>query len=92
MVWHKAGGFQPFNLPQYNCEFVVYGRKGVPIFLETKNFFTCFNGMRREHSRKPDEFYQLVARVCPAPRLDCFSREKREGFDQYGNEPERFSE
>jgi N6-adenosine-specific RNA methylase IME4 len=90
MVWHKNGGFQPFNLPQYNCEFVLFGHKGTLPFLTTKNFFTCFSAPRREHSRKPDEFYDLVRRVSPEPRIDIFSREKREGFDQYGDEPNKF--
>ena len=90
MVWHKAGGFQPFNLPQYNCEFILFGKKGNMPFLDTKNFFTCFNGQRREHSRKPDEFYELVKRVSPKPRIDIFSREKRGGFDQYGDEISKF--
>jgi len=91
MVWHKTGGFQPFNLPQYNCEFVLFGRKGNLPFLDTKDFFTCFNGARREHSRKPDEFYDIVRRVSPEPRVDYFSREKREGFNQIGNEVDKFN-
>ena len=90
MVWHKNGGFQPFNLPQYNCEFVLYGRKGSPKFLEIKNFFTCFNGKRREHSRKPKEFYDVIRRVCPEPRLDIFSREQIEGFECWGDESDKF--
>jgi len=90
MAWHKAGGFQPFNLPQYNCEFAVYGRKGSPRFLETKNFFTCFNGKRREHSRKPVEFYDLIRRVCPEPRINIFTREPIEGFDSFGDEIDKF--
>jgi len=90
MVWHKSGGFQPFNLPQYNCEFVLFGRRGNLDFLTTKGFSTCFSGGRREHSRKPDEFYDLVRRVSPEPRIDIFSREKREGFAQYGNELDWF--
>jgi len=90
MVWCKTGGFQPFNLPQYNCEFVLYGRIGSPEFLETKSFFTCFHGKRREHSRKPKEFYDLIRRVCPEPRIDMFSREQIEGFESWGDESDKF--
>ena len=90
MVWHKNGGYQPFNLAQYNCEFVLYARKGTPEFVETKDFFCCFNGQRREHSRKPDEFYQTIARVTKELRIDIFSRGAHDGFDQYGNEIDKF--
>lgn len=90
MVWHKPGGPQPYNLPQYNCEFVVVGTRGNLLFLDTKQFFTAFDAPRREHSRKPDEFYELVRRVSPEPRIDWFSREEREGFDQFGIEPAKF--
>ncbi|MEG3637675.1 Spo0J and IME4 domain-containing protein [Magnetococcus sp. PR-3] len=92
MVWHKPGGFQPFGLPQYNCEFVLFGRKGRLEFLETKSFSTCFNAPRREHSRKPNEFYDLIRRVSPSPRIDLFSREQREGFDTWGAESGKFGE
>jgi len=91
MVWHKSGGFQPVGLPQYNCEFVLYGRIGTPEFVDTKSFDCCFEGKRAEHSRKPDEFYDLIERVTPLGRIDIFSREKRTGFDQYGNETAKFS-
>jgi len=90
MVWHKKGGFQPFNLPQYNCEFAVFGKRGNLPFLDVKDFFTCFEGERREHSRKPKEFYNLLKRVSPEPRLDYFSREEKEGFISYGNETTKF--
>jgi N6-adenosine-specific RNA methylase IME4 len=92
MVWHKNAGMQPFNLPQYNCEFILFGRRGKIQFLETRNFATCFYALRREHSRKPDKFYELVKRVSPAPRIDMFSREKRDGFDQYGNEVSKYGD
>jgi N6-adenosine-specific RNA methylase IME4 len=91
-VWHKPGGYQAVGLPQYNCEFVVMGRRGGLAFDDTKSFPTCFEAPRREHSRKPDEFYEMVRRVSPGPRLDMFSREAREGFDQHGIELEHFAE
>lgn len=91
-VWHKNGGFQPVGLPQYNCEFVLLARKGGQAFLDTKQFFTCFNAQRREHSRKPDEFYDLVKRVSPEPRIDIFGREGRDGYDVWGVEKDYFDE
>ena len=90
MVWHKPGGFQPFGLPQYNCEFVLYARKGAPEFRATENFFCCFDAPRREHSRKPDEFYETIRRVCDGPRIDIFSRGLHGGFDRFGNETDKF--
>jgi len=90
MVWHKNGGFQPFNLAQYNCEFCLFARRGSINFLDLKDFKVCFNGERRGHSQKPVEFYKLIERVSPANRIDIFSRETYHGFDSWGNEKEKF--
>jgi N6-adenosine-specific RNA methylase IME4 len=92
MVWHKAGGFQPVGLPQFNCEFVIYGRKGSAKFTNTSKFSCCFNAPRREHSRKPDEFYDIVSLATKGPRIDVFSREPREGFAQFGDDTDHFVE
>ena len=45
---------------------------------------------RREHSRKPEAFYTMVERMTMGRRLDYFARSKRENWDVYGAETEKF--
>lgn len=41
---------------------------------------------KREHSRKPDEIYDLVEACSPGPFLEVFARFRRDGWTQWGNE------
>ncbi|MEM8781232.1 MAG: MT-A70 family methyltransferase [Planctomycetota bacterium] len=41
---------------------------------------------KREHSRKPDEIYDIVEACSPGPRMELFARFPRDGWDQWGNE------
>jgi len=52
---------------------------------------TIINGKIREHSRKPDEQYEIIEKVSPNPRLELFARNKRKGWDVQGNEVSKFS-
>jgi N6-adenosine-specific RNA methylase IME4 len=54
---------------------------------------TVFDGIAREHSRKPEEFYDICDRVMPhARRADVFARQQRPGWDSFGNEITKFGE
>ncbi|WP_272950645.1 MT-A70 family methyltransferase [Sinorhizobium meliloti] len=52
---------------------------------------TIFDGIAREHSRKPEAFYNLCDRVMPhARRADVFAREQRSGWRAFGDEVSKF--
>jgi N6-adenosine-specific RNA methylase IME4 len=72
-----------------NSERVLLGVRGRPIRL-ARDVGEVILAPRREHSRKPDEFYRAVERLLPGPRIDLFSRESRPGWDCWGNEVSKF--
>jgi N6-adenosine-specific RNA methylase IME4 len=41
---------------------------------------------KREHSRKPDEIFDLIEACSPGPYLELFARFRRPGWSQWGNE------
>jgi N6-adenosine-specific RNA methylase IME4 len=43
--------------------------------------------LRREHSRKPDETYELIERMYPElPKIELFARGMRKGWAAWGNQ------
>ncbi len=44
---------------------------------------------KREHSRKPDETYDLIESCSPGPYLELFARHPRRHWVQWGNEIEQ---
>ncbi|NEI71040.1 hypothetical protein GR212_15785 [Rhizobium lusitanum] len=50
-------------------------------------FKSVFDGLARQHSRKPEEFYDIVLKATPGmTRADLFSRQSRPGFTNWGRE------
>ena len=47
---------------------------------------------RREHSRKPDCVYGRIERLVAGPYLELFARNRRAGWDAWGNETDKFRE
>lgn len=70
-------------------EFCIMAVKGSPV-VNLTNQSTVISGPLREHSRKPDEFYEMVDALCVGAKIDYFSRESREGWFQYGNDVTKF--
>lgn len=46
---------------------------------------------KREHSRKPDEQYDLIESCSPGPYLELFARGPREGWFVWGNQSDEYS-
>lgn len=71
------------------CEFCLMGIKGKPI-INLTNQRDIITESRREHSRKPDGFYEMVDSLCIGRKLDYFAREQREWRVTFGGEDTKF--
>lgn len=72
-----------------NSEFCLLGTRGKP----KRSATDVRQGIiepRREHSRKPDCVYDRIERLVAGPYLELFARQKRKGWDVWGNETDKF--
>ena len=67
-----------FGVRGPNARTLAPGRRQVN-YLETR---------KREHSRKPDEQYDLIESCSPGPYLEMFGRGVRKGWQVWGNQAE----
>jgi len=65
-----------FGVRGKNARTLAPGRRQVN-YLESR---------KREHSRKPDEQYEIIEACSPGPRLELFSRGTRKGWKVWGNQ------
>jgi N6-adenosine-specific RNA methylase IME4 len=88
LVWNKEkiGMGAWFRM---QCEFCLVGIKGKPYWNNT-TFRDILNEPRRDHSRKPDGFFEMIEQITLGRRLEYFSREKRNGWEVFGNDINKF--
>ena len=69
-------------------ELLLIGKKGdFKPPLESNRPPSVLSAKRQDHSKKPDEVYELIERMYPSHSyLELFARTKRKGWESWGNE------
>lgn len=95
MIWNKLNGVAPAFTVRYSHEYLIwfYRKRLPPIAGEQRGkFMTVFAERSRQHSRKPDFCYRMIDALYPScGKMDVFSRERRHGWRQFGNQTDYFN-
>lgn len=73
-----------------NVELCLLGKRGRPR-IAAHDVRELIIAPRREHSRKPDEQYERIERLCDGPYLELFARQQWPGWCAVGDEVGRFT-
>lgn len=66
---------------------LLFGVKGALRTLSPgRRMVNIIQSRKREHSRKPDEVYDLIEECSPGPYLELFARQQRNGWTAWGDE------
>jgi N6-adenosine-specific RNA methylase IME4 len=94
LVWHKIrkdGGSDGRGVGFYFrnvTELVLFGVRGknARTLQPGRTQVNYLSSRKREHSRKPDEMYDIIEQCSPPPRLELFARGERKGWAIWGNQ------
>lgn len=73
-----------------NPEQCLLATRGTPT-RQAKNVQKLVVAPRREHSRKPDEVRDRIARLLHGPYIELFARETKPGWDCWGDQTSMFN-
>jgi len=98
IVWHKVrkdGGPDGRGVGFYfrnATELLLFGTRGrnARTLAPARSQVNIICSRKREHSRKPDEQYQLIESCSPGPFLELFARGSRGGWATWGNQAEAY--
>ncbi len=93
LIWHKIrkdGGPDGRGVGFYfrnTTEIVLFGTRGSLRTLKPgRTQVNIIKTQKQEHSRKPDELYDIIESCSPGPYLEIFARGKRTSWDAFGNQ------
>lgn len=94
IIWDKMNGIAPAFTIRFCHEYLLWYYKPMLLPVATAvrgHFKTVFAEKAREHSRKPEFAYTLIASLYPSARkIDVFSRQQRPGWAQFGDQIDFF--
>ena len=94
IVWHKLrkdGGSDGRGVGFYFrnvTEMILFGVRGknTRTLSPGRSTVNLIQSRKREHSRKPDEQYEIIEACSPGPYLELFARGVRAGWTIWGNQ------
>lgn len=93
LVWYKIrkdGGPDGRGVGFYFrnvTEQVLFGVRGsLRTLAPGRRQVNLFQSRKREHSRKPEELYDIIEQCSPGPYLELFARHQRDKWEQWGDE------
>jgi N6-adenosine-specific RNA methylase IME4 len=97
LIWYKIrkdGGPDGRGVGFYFrnvTEMILFGVKGNLRTLKPgRSQVNIIPSRKREHSRKPDELYQIIEGCSPGPYLELFARDGRKDWMSWGNEADDY--
>jgi N6-adenosine-specific RNA methylase IME4 len=99
IVWHKIrkdGGPDGRGVGFYfrnTTELLLFGVRGknARTLAPGRRQVNIIKTMKREHSRKPDEQYELIESCSPGDYLELFARGSRDGWATWGNQADDYT-
>lgn len=97
LIWYKVrkdGGPDGRGVGFYFrnvTEMLLFGVRGsLRTLAPGRSQVNILSTRKEEHSKKPDEMYEIIEQCSPGPYVELFARQRISGWSQWGNEVDSY--